>query len=129
MLRYGMVGASVALVDIVLFYFFTEILEFNYLWVNGIGFVAGTLINYYLSIILVFTRGVRFSRPGEISVIFVVSIIGLFLNQLIIFLLLEQMGLSLMLAKLLTVFSVFFWNYLARKHFVFAPLKEGEEKL
>ena len=56
-IRYALVGGSVAAADVVFFYIFAKLLSFNYLWVNAIGFVLGTLANYLLSIRLVFKSG------------------------------------------------------------------------
>ena len=39
-IRYALVGGSVAAADIVFFYIFASLLSFNYLWVNAIGFIV-----------------------------------------------------------------------------------------
>jgi putative flippase GtrA len=119
-IRYALVGGSVAAADVVFFYIFANLLSFNYLWVNAIGFVLGTLANYVLSVRLVFKSGTRFKMSEEIILIFFIATTSLLLNQIIIFVLIDKMGVNLMVSKLLTVASVFSWNYFSRKHFVFS---------
>jgi putative flippase GtrA len=121
--RYAMVGGTVALADVIFFYIFASVLSLNYLWVNAIGFVLGTLINYLLSIRLVFTSGVKFKPTAEVMIIFVISATALLLNQVILYNLTEHFKMDLMVSKLLTVASVFAFNYLSRKYFVFKQNK------
>lgn len=117
--RYAFVGGSIAAIDLLFFTFFAVWLHFPYLWVNAIGFCMGTAANYFLSIRWVFKSGTRFKRHNEISLIFLISIVGLLLAQLVLFFFAAIVGLPLFFAKILTVASVFLWNYFARKHFVF----------
>ena len=117
--RYAVVGGSVAAADVVFFYIFAGMLGFNYLWINAIGFVLGTLLNYLISIQLVFESGVRFRRSGEIMLIFVISATSLILSQFLLYYFVELLQLHLLLSKILTLLIVFLWNYLSRKHFVF----------
>ena len=121
--QYAFIGGTIALFDLVFFYFFAAYLAFNYLWVNALGFIVATLINYYLCIRYVFESGIRYSRNTEIVVMFVIAGITLFLNQMVIYTLIELILLPLMVAKILTVSSIFIWNYLARKHIVFSGTK------
>lgn len=117
--RYALVGGSIAAIDFLFFWVFAVWLSFPYLWVNGIGFCMGTAANYFLSIRWVFKSGTRFKRHNEISLIFLISLIGLMLAQLILFFFAAIVELPLLIAKILTVTSIFSWNYFARKYFVF----------
>ncbi|MCK4950314.1 MAG: GtrA family protein, partial [Gammaproteobacteria bacterium] len=124
---YALVGGSVAAADVVFFYIFAKLLSFNYLWVNAIGFMLGTLANYLLSIRLVFKSGARFKMSDEIMLVFFIATTSLLLNQVIIFVLIDKMDMNLMISKLLTVASVFSWNYFSRKHFVFSRRELSRE--
>lgn len=79
----------------------------------------GTAANYFLSTRWVFKSGVRFKRREEMALIFLISLVGLLLAQLTLLFFASIVMLPLFLAKILTVASIFFWNYVARKHFVF----------
>lgn len=128
-IRYGLVGGFVAFADLVFFFVCAELLAFNYLWINAIGFIAGTLINYYLCIVFIFKSGSRFQTHNEVIAIFFISGTALLLNQGIIYVLVEKAFLALMPAKILTVLAVFTWNYLGRKHLVFAENDKQQESV
>ena len=117
--RYFFVGGAAAVIDIGLFFAFAKLLGYNYLVVGCVGFILATTVNYFLSIRFVFRSGARFSKGTELAFIYVVSLIGLGLNQLILLLLVEQAGVELMLSKLAATGGVFLWNFLARNFMVF----------
>ena len=117
--RYFLVGGVAAGVDIGLFLLFAKGLGLPYLRVAAATFVIATLVNYILSVRFVFRSGQRFGRRWEIALVYVVSGVGLALNQAILFACVEMAHLGLLLAKLTATGTVFFWNYLARRFFVF----------
>ena len=82
--RYFVVGGIAACVDIGLFMLFAKGLGLPYLRVSAATFVVATLVNYWLSIRMLFVSGARFRRRWEIALVFAVSAIGLVLNQLIL---------------------------------------------
>jgi putative flippase GtrA len=120
-IRYFFVGGVAACVDIGFFLLFAKILGFNYLLVASIGFILATLVNYVLSVRYVFDSGVRFSRKREFALIYAVSALGLLFNLAALYLLVDIARAELMLSKIIATATVFFWNYLARKHYVFRP--------
>jgi putative flippase GtrA len=119
-LRYFIVGGVAATVDIGFFFLFAKLAGFNYLVVAPLGFVLATWVNYQLSIRHVFRSGVRFKRGREILLVYVVSAVGLLINQAVLYVLVDQVGAELMLAKFTATVTVFFWNYYTRKNYVFA---------
>ena len=118
--RYFVVGGVAACVDIGLFVLFAQHYGLPYLRVAAMTFVIATLVNYALSVRFVFVSGVRFRRRWEIALVFAVSAIGLALNQAILALAVEAARMGLLPAKLAATGVVFFWNYFARRRFVFA---------
>jgi putative flippase GtrA len=123
--RYFAVGGAAASVDIGLFMLFAQYLGLPYLRVAAGSFVAATLVNYFLSVRFVFVSGARFRRRWEIAMVFAVSAIGLAVNQLMLSAGIEIAGLSLLYSKLVATGTVFFWNYFARRIFIFgAPRRE-----
>jgi len=123
--RYFFVGGAAATVDIGWFFLFAKVAGFNYLVVAPFGFLLATWVNYQLSVRHVFQSGVRFSRGREIILIYVISAVGLLVNQAVLFGLVEQLGAELMMAKLTATATVFFWNYFARNNYLFAPPPPG----
>ena len=117
--RYLFVGGAAALVDIGLFAVFARLLGYNYLIVAACTFVVATGVNYSLSVRHVFESRVRFSRRYEVALVFAVSAVGLGINQLVLFVAVNELGNELVISKVLATGMVFFWNYLARANFVF----------
>jgi putative flippase GtrA len=71
--RYFWVGAAAAALDMSLFLALTMLLGLPWFFSALISFVAATLLNYFLSVRLVFESGVRFRRRHEIMLVFAVS--------------------------------------------------------
>ncbi|HEX4780617.1 MAG TPA: GtrA family protein [Usitatibacter sp.] len=117
--RYFVVGGVCALVDLALFLAFAQGLGLPYLRVSAGSFVVATLLNYFLSVRFVFVSGLRFQKRWEMALVFAVSAVGLGLNQLILALCVEQVGLNLFFSKVTATGCVFFWNYFARRVLVF----------
>ncbi len=119
--RYFLVGGAAAAVDIGWFFVFAKVAGFNYLAVAPLGFVLATWVNYRLSVRHVFRSGIRFSRGREIVLVYVISAVGLLVNQAVLYGLVDQLGVELMLAKVTATVMVFFWNFGARNNYLFAP--------
>ena len=117
--RYFLVGGAAAVVDIGLFVLFAQYFGLPYLRVAPATFVIATLVNYLLSVRFVFVSGRRHRRGLEILLVYLVSIIGLALNQLILAFCVEIAHLALFLAKITATGLVFFWNYISRRMFIF----------
>lgn len=118
--RYACIGTIAAALDISFFALFANSMEFPYLWVAATGFLLATLVNYILGLRFVFTSRSKHSRRVELGMVYLVSLFGLLLHQWVLYWMVEHGSETLMVAKLTATGSVFFWNYLARKHFIFA---------
>ena len=119
MVRYLGVGACAAALDISLFALFAGYLAYNYLAVGALTFMLATLVNYLLSVRFVFRSGVRFARHHEVLLVFAVSVVGLVLNQLMLYVGISALRMNLLLGKVAATGAVFGWNYAARYRFVF----------
>lgn len=117
--RYFFVGGAAAVVDISLFFLFARILGYHYLLVGAGAFTVAAVVNYFLSIRFVFVSGTRFQGNTEFAWVYVISTIGLVLNQIILYIGIGVLHQDMMLSKIAAIGLVFGWNYLARKHFVF----------
>ena len=126
--RYFGVGAIAAIVDFLIFAVFAKLLNFNYLAVGAVGFIIATAINYFLSVRFVFESGVRFGFRKEISLVFLISFIGLGINQAVLYFGIGILGWEMLFIKLCATGSVFFWNFGARSEFIFKPLESAHEK-
>lgn len=120
LIRYFFVGGAAAAVDFSVFAILVELTRLGWFWSALISFVLATAINYVLSVRHVFESGVRFARHHEVLLVFLVSGIGLAINQTVLYLLIDQQDLNVFLAKVLATGIVFVWNFLARSRFVFS---------
>lgn len=117
--RYFFVGGAAAAVDIAVFGVLTKGFGLPWFPVAVFSFMLATMVNYLLSIRHVFDSGARFARHHEAVLVFVVSGIGLVLNQAILWLLIERLAWDMLLAKIAATGGVFFWNYGMRRNFIF----------
>lgn len=117
--RYFLVGGSAALLDWGMFALLAIYGSLHYLIAATISFLLATLLNYVLSIKFVFQSGVRFSKQRELSLVFLVSGLGLAIHHLGLSLMLEIFALPLMVAKITATGIVFFWNFLLRQKIIF----------
>lgn len=124
---YLFVGGTAALVEWALFYIFiTYVLNAFGLGLTSLtmlatslAFCLSTLYHYFLGNVLVFDSGSRYDRSKELSLVFLVSIMGLGFNLLLMYIFVTLLGWQPMLSKVLTSCIVVVWNYLSRKKWIF----------
>jgi putative flippase GtrA len=128
-LKYIIVGGIASLVDIAVYYAGISVLEINYIIANTFSILAGLFVNYYLSREWVFNhKKHRFIR--DFGLFALVGLIGLGLSNVLLYVLVDLKILSKIafflkdksikvVAKLIVMIIVLFWNYIARKKFVF----------
>lgn len=118
-LRYLVVGGCAASLDFSIFVFAVKLLYVPWFIAAIASFIAGTALNYVLSINFVFKSGARFEKNAEMAIVLLVSCIGLVINQIILLILISLMTWNIFLAKITATFLVFIWNYTIRKNYVF----------
>jgi len=122
--RYFVVGAMSAAVDFGLFGLLLWALgKANWFAAAAASFVVATAFNYALSIRMVFSSGVRFGRGHEVMLVFLVSAVGLVVNQSVIWLFYQIAGWNIWIAKCIATGTAFLWNYTARNSFIFRESK------
>lgn len=118
--RYFVVGGVCVLVDLAVFSVLIYGAEWHYLLAAPISFTVATYINYHLGIRHVFESGVRFFKYQEIGLVFLVSAVGLVINQISLYVLVEFFQINPVAGKIMATGVIFFWNYGARRYFIFA---------
>ena len=117
--RYLPVGGVAALMDWFIFWVLTFPLEIYFIYSATISFVIATLANYFLGIKFIFISETRFSKKGEIFLVYLVSSIGLVINLLALTFASNILGIHLMLSKILASGVSFLWNFVTRAFFIF----------
>lgn len=115
LIRYGFVGGVAFVADYCSLYAITEWMGIPYLGSAAVAFIIGLTVNYILSNLIVFTTHRIQSRWLEFAIFAIIGVIGLGLNELIMYCASDLIGLHYMISKLISTALVFFWNFFARK--------------
>ena len=118
--RYTFVGGLAFIVDFGLLYVLTEYLNLYYVVSATLSFIAGLLVNYFISITWVFAKAGASKHIVEFIYFASIGIIGLLLNGLILWFITESFDIYYMYSKLIAAVIVYLWNFLARKYFLFS---------
>ena len=114
-MKFGVVGVIAFFIDYGLLAFCTEILHLNYLVSATIGFTVAVVFNYIASMRYVFTHKEDMSRRREFVIFVVLSIIGLILNNALMWAGVELLNIHYLVVKLFATVVVAIWNFVSRK--------------
>ena len=113
---FGVVGVLATVLDFLFLYLFTDVFGIYYLLSAAVSFVLSTLFNYVASMRFVFSSKFNKDEKSKEVLLFVIlSVIGLLLNQFLMWLFVEKITLYYMLAKIVATFFVMAWNFISRK--------------
>jgi putative flippase GtrA len=118
-IRYLFVGGIAFIVDFGLLYLLTEKVRIYYLLSASISFIAGLVVNYVLSIIWVFNNRIVSKKSVEFIIFTVIGIVGLILNNFLLWYFTEMLGLYYLISKIIATLSTLIWNFAARKLVLF----------
>jgi len=122
--RFIVAGLATFAVEFALLILLKEGLGIQYLIANAIAFTVAVAFNYVLSVAWVFHGAKNGGNVAKIA-FFTVSVIGLVLNQLLMWLLVGLGGLYYLVAKLITSVLVMLWNYAAKRKVLFHASGSG----
>lgn len=125
--KFGLVGVICTLIDFAC-YTGCNLMGIPYLISGIVGFVVSVIFNYILSMRYVFARREDISRKKEFIVFIVLSVIGLILNEFLLYIcvdlvymqviLLQKMfnqDIAQIVAKLCVTVVVMIYNFVSRK--------------
>lgn len=113
--KFGMVGAICFCIDYALMTLLVELFDMVYLLAAAASFVVSTVVNYLLSMRYVF-RGREDKNPlQELTVFVAMSVLGLGLNQLTMWIAVEFFHIYYGLAKVAATALVMIYNFISRK--------------
>ncbi len=116
-LKFGIVGGLAFLIDYGVYTLLISVFDVYYIIASIISFTLSVIFNYILSIKWVFD--VKKKQGVKEFIIFVIlSIIGLILNSIILYLSVELMHIHKLIAKIIATFIVMIYNFITRKIFV-----------
>jgi putative flippase GtrA len=121
-MKFGLVGISGIAVDFGFTWFFKEIVRIPKYIANAIGFTAAATSNYFLNRIWTFH-----SQDPDIlfqySKFILISVIGLGINTLVLWILVTRYHRHFYLSKLVAIGVVMIWNFLANYYYTFSLVR------
>lgn len=114
--KFGLVGVVATILDFLFLFLLTDVFGMYYLFSAAVSFVLSTLFNYVASMRFVFnSKFTKDEKTKELLLFTTLSVIGLLLNQFLMWLFVEKIALYYMLAKIVATFFVMAWNFISRK--------------
>lgn len=117
--KFAIVGIISVMVDYVFMVFLAENSAFglDYFQASAFSYTLSVFVNYILSMKYVFQGRDDMGKVKEASIFFLLSLVGLFLNQMIMWMAVELFGIYYVVAKLLSTLLVTNYNFISRKKF------------
>ena len=116
-IKFGIVGVVATVIDMAVLMFLKEILNIDVLVASAISFAASVIANYILSMLFVFeSNGDK--KIKEFIIFVVLSVGGLGINQLIMWIGTEFMHSYYLWVKVFAMFIVPIYNFVTRKIFI-----------
>ncbi|MCZ4409117.1 GtrA family protein [Cryomorphaceae bacterium 1068] len=117
-IKFGIVGVSGVFVDFLLTYLCKEKLHLNKYVSNSIGFITAATSNYWLNRIWSF-ESVNSDISTECLSFIGVGLVGLLINNSVLWFINEKVGLNFYMAKLLAIAVTTIWNFGMSYYFIF----------
>ena len=121
LIKFGLVGIIAAFVDVGVLVVLKELLYVDVLLASAISFCVSVTVNYILSMSFVF-KGKKQSKLREFTVFVLLSIGGLCLNQLILWIGVKFTSVYYLIVKFLAMVIVPVYNFITRKIFLEAKV-------
>ena len=116
--KYCVGGGTAFIIDFGLLYFLTEVANLWYLWSANFSFIVAAFVNYLIQRFWTFQS----DEPRALRQFFVflaVQIVGLFINNTIMYTLVEYFSIWYIFSKAVAAAVVLIWNFWASRMFVF----------
>lgn len=117
-IKFGIVGVLAFCIDYGTLFILVQYLGIYYLIASAISFTISVIFNYIFSMKFVFVRRDDISRKKEFVVFVTLSIIGLLINQVIMWFSVDVLNIFYMFSKIIATAVVMIWNFVSRKLFL-----------
>ncbi|MEO8794365.1 MAG: GtrA family protein [Daejeonella sp.] len=117
--KFGVVGFSGIFVDFGITYLCKEKFKIHKYIANSLGFTAATISNYLLNRYWTFHSNDQ-NRITQFGKFFAIAMVGLILNNLLIYLFNDKLKFNFYLSKVFAIAIVSIWNFFANYLYTFA---------
>ena len=117
LIKFGIVGVIATLIDLAVLMVLKEILDVDVLAASAVAFSVSVIANYILSMLFVF-KGGKNGKIKEFIIFVVLSVGGLLLNQLLMWLGTEILAVYYLWVKVFACVFVPIYNFVTRKIFL-----------
>ena len=117
--RFCIVGFSGLGIDFFTTWVLKDKVFFNKYLSNSCGFILAASSNYYLNRIWTF-NSINPDISKEFSIFFIVSVIGLLINNVVLFIFHKKYKNNFYFAKIIAIIITTIWNFLANNFYTFA---------
>ena len=117
-IRFAFVGGGAFVIDYGVMIFLTEVGGLNYLISSAISFTVSVFFNYIMSVKWVFNVFGERSQTQDFAVFIVLSVIGLGINSLIMWIAVDKFHIFYMISKIGATAIVMVYNFITRKIFL-----------
>ena len=114
-MKFGIVGVLCFVIDYGLMIFLTEVFGISYLISSGISFSVSVIVNYKLSLKFVFKTDESRNKIIEFIIFVVLSVIGLWINQVLMWICVDKLHIFYMISKIGVTAVVMVYNFITRK--------------
>lgn len=118
LIKFGFVGGICFVIDYGVMVLLTEVAGMEYLLSCGISFTVSVIANYLLSMKFVFERKDTLDRRVEFIIFVIMSVIGLGLTELLMWVFVDKADIHYMISKIVVTAIVMVYNFVTRKLFL-----------
>ena len=115
--NFGIVGVVATIIDFLFLYLFRDMCHFPLIISNTLSFCISVIYNYYASMTFVFDVDQSKSKKKNFILFIIFSVIGLVINDIIVYIVTE-FGIYYMISKVIATVFVMIFNFVTRKKFL-----------
>lgn len=116
--KFVIAGVITTLIDWAIYFALCHFLAMDPLVAQLFSFTASTAVSYYINTLWVFDTTKNKTRRRLVAEFFFFSFCGLVITEIMLFVMIDKMGVNYMIAKVIATAVVMVFNFITRKMFL-----------